>query len=106
MTSGANAYRRDYGRLRGSRISAVPSLGRASATTSSVEWTPNFDMRLCRWVRTVFADNCSCSRDLFPAGSLDQEEQDISLTRREGREQVIAVAALVLILDEQVQHRA
>src|ERR1700733_12648112 len=47
--------------LDGSRISGRPSsLGRASATTSSVEWTPNFDMRLCRWVRTVFADNCNC----------------------------------------------
>jgi hypothetical protein len=37
------------GQLPGSRISGnASSLGRASATTSSVEWTPNFDMRFCR----------------------------------------------------------
>ena len=45
------------------------------------------------------------ARDLFPADALDQEQQDVPLTRRESREQVVAVAAVMLILDEQVQHR-
>src|ERR1700689_5154884 len=45
-------------------------------------------------------------RDLFPADALNEEKQDIPLTPCQRCEQVIAVDAAVLILDEQVQHRA
>jgi hypothetical protein len=45
-------------------------------------------------------------RDLLPAGPLHQQEQDVPLTPRERSEQVIAIAAVVLILDEQAQHCA
>jgi hypothetical protein len=45
-------------------------------------------------------------RDLLSAYSLGQEQQDIPLTRGERREQVIAFATVVLILNEQVQHHA
>ena len=82
------------------------SLGRVSATSSSVEWTPNFAMRLCRWERTVFAREPQPHRDLFAPGTLEQMEQDIPFARRESREQLIAAAAVVLIIDQQAQHLA
>ena len=45
-------------------------------------------------------------RDLIAASALDQEKQDVLFTRCERREQVIAVATVVLILDEPLQDRA
>ena len=68
------------------------SLGRVSATSSSVEWTPNFAVRLCRWERTVLIESCSRYRDLFTPGALEQVEQDIPLAWRESRQQLIAAA--------------
>ena len=45
-------------------------------------------------------------RDLFAPGTLEQIEQDIPFARRESREQLIAAAAVVLIIDQQTQHLA
>jgi hypothetical protein len=45
-------------------------------------------------------------RDLFAPGTLKQIEQNIPFARRESREQLIAAAAVVLIIDQQAQHLA
>jgi hypothetical protein len=45
-------------------------------------------------------------RDLFAPGTLKQVEQDIPFAPRESREQLIAAAPVVLIIDQQTQHLA
>ena len=45
-------------------------------------------------------------RNLFAPGTLKQIEQDIPFARCESREQLIAAAAVVLIINQQTQHLA
>ena len=82
------------------------SLDRVTATSSIVEWTPNFTMRLCRWERTVLTESCSrAATSLHPAPS-SRWNKHISLAWRESRQQLIATAAVVLIIDQQPQYLA
>ena len=45
-------------------------------------------------------------RDLFTAGPLNKMEQHVPLARGEGREQLVAVAAVILLLDQQAENPA